>query len=218
MTVDPLHLAIALSPLAVYLLLLGLVNLSARPLITTGARDVAALAIAISGCVAVGPMELFLPEHAAQQMGAYVWLLLLAIYALGVFLLVLMLRPRLVIHNMTVETFRPVLAEVVSRLDGDARWVGDSLILPRLGVQLHLEPFHAMRNIQLVSSGPRQSDAGWKQLESALASSLRELSSPRSPYGLRLVILALLMVALMTFSVVQDTPLVAQSLREMLRQ
>jgi hypothetical protein len=216
--VDPLHLTIALSPLAVYLLLMGLINLSARPLLTTGARDMAALAIAISGFVIVGPMELFLPEHAARQMGGFVWLLLLAMYILGVFLLLLMLRPRLVIHNMTVESFRPILADAVSTLDGDARWVGDSLILPRLGVQLHLEPFHAMRNIQLVSSGPHQSYAGWKQLESALASSLREISSPRSPYGLRLVILALLMVALMTFSVVQDTPLVAQSLREMLRQ
>ena len=134
-----------------------------------------------------------------------------------VFLLVLVLRPRLVIHNMTVESLRPILAEAVSELDGDARWVGDSLSLPRLGVQLHIEPFYAMRNIQLVSSGPRQNYAGWKQLELALASSLREVSSPRTPYGLRLVILALLMVALMTFSVVQDTPLVAQSLREMLR-
>jgi hypothetical protein len=218
MVVDPLHLSIALSPLAVYLLLLGLVNLAARPLLTTGARDIAALAIAISGFVIVGPMELFLPENAAQQLGAYVWLLLLAMYVLGVFLLVLMLRPRLVIHNMTVESLRPILAEAVSELDGDARWVGDSLILPRLGVQLHIEPFYAMRNIQLVSSGPRQNYAGWKQLELALASSLREVSSPRSPYGLRLVILALLMVALMTFSVVQDTPLVAQSLHEMLRQ
>jgi hypothetical protein len=202
----------------VYLLLLGLVNLTARPLLTTGGRDTAALAIAVSGFVVVGPMELFLPENAAKQMGVYVWVLLLAMYVLGVVLVVLMLRPRLVIHNMTVESFRPVLAEAVSQLDSEARWVGDSLVLPRLGVQLYLEPFHAMRNIQLVSSGPRQSHAGWNQLESALANALRDKSSPRSPYGLRLVIMALLMVALMTFSVVQDTPLVAQSLREMLRQ
>ena len=58
---DPLHLCIALGPLAVYLLLLGIINLMPRPFMTSGARDTAALSIAISGFVVAGPMELFLP-------------------------------------------------------------------------------------------------------------------------------------------------------------
>ena len=66
---DPLHLSIALSPLAVYFVLLGIINLSARPQLTTGARDTAALAVGLSGLVVVGPMELFLPERAAAQFG-----------------------------------------------------------------------------------------------------------------------------------------------------
>ena len=59
--VDALHLSIALGPLAVYLLLLGFVNLSTRPFVTTGARDVGALGLAIAGLIVAGPMELFLP-------------------------------------------------------------------------------------------------------------------------------------------------------------
>jgi hypothetical protein len=204
--------------LAVYLLLVGMINLSRRPLLTTGGRDTAALAIAVSGFVIAGPMELFLPERAARHFGPYVWLLLLALYVLVVFLLVLMLRPRLVIYNLAADTLRPLLVEAVSDLDQQARWIGDSLILPGLHVQLHIEPFHAMRNIQLVATGPRQSYAGWRRLERALAPCLRGVTTPPSPYGLRLILLALLMVALMTFSVVQDPPAVAQSLREMLRQ
>ena len=109
---DPLHVCIALGPLAVYLFLLGLINLSRRPFLTTGARDAAALGVGISGFVVVGPMELFLPGAAANRFGGYVWLLLLAFYALCLTLWVLLLRPRLVIYNATAEQLRPVLAGV----------------------------------------------------------------------------------------------------------
>jgi hypothetical protein len=216
--VDPLHLSIALGPLAVYVVLLGLINLSSRPLVTTGGRDTASLAVAISGFVVAGPMELFLPERAAHHFGGYVWLLLLGLYALVVILLVLVLRPRLVIYNITGERLRPILADVVKELDDDARWVGESLALPRLGIQLHVEPFVTMRIVQLVSSGPRQSYAGWRRLEALLAKKLREASSPPNPYGFSLLAFGLLMVALMTYSVVRDTQAVAQALGEMLRQ
>ena len=215
---DPLHLSIALGPLAVYLVLLGMINLSSRPQLTTGARDTAALAVAVCGLVVVGPMELFLPERAAIHFGGAVWLMLLGLYGLLVCLLVLVLRPRLVIYNATIEQIRPTLLQVISGLDGDAHWVGDSVIMPHLGVQLHVEPCFAMRTVQLVSSGPRQVYAGWQELESALAAAFRKAASPPSPYGVSLVLLGLLMVALMTFSVVQDTPSVAQSWSEMLRQ
>lgn len=215
---DPLRLCIALSPLAAYVLLLGLVNLSSRSLVTSGGRDLAALALGISGLVIVGPMELFFPELATELFGPYVWLLLLGMYALVVALLTLVLRPRVVIYNMTVEQLRPSLANVVQELDPDARWAGECLVLPRLGVQLHVEPFLAMRNVQLVSSGPHQSFAGWRRLERALVQTLRGTPSPPNPYGFSLVFFGLLMVALITSAIIGDTPAVDQAFREMLRK
>lgn len=215
---DPLRLCIALSPLAAYVLLLGLINLSSRPLVTSGGRDLAALALGISGLVLVGPMALFLPEVAVERFGGYVWLLLLGLYALLVVLLMLILRPRLVLYNMTAEQLRPTLASVVSELDPDARWAGECLVFPRLGVQLYIEPFLAMRNVQLVSSGPHQSFAGWRRLERTLVKALKGTSSSPNPYGFSLVFFGLLMVALATFSVVSETEAVAQALAEMLRQ
>lgn len=217
MYVDPLHLSIALGPLAVYLLLLGLLNLSTRPFLTTGARDAAALGLAVSGFVVAGPMELFLPEAAAVRFGGYVWLLLLAFYGLCLMLLVLVLRPRLVIYNVTVDQLRPILADVVSGLDPDARWAGDSLTLPRWHVQLHVEPFVAMRNVQLVSTGPRQSYSGWRRLENALAQALRETRGQANPYAFSLILFGLIMVGLVTYGVVGDTQTVEHALREMLR-
>ena len=58
---EPFSLLLALVPLIGYLLLLGLIRVSGHTLITTGARDIGALGLAISGLVAVGPGELFFP-------------------------------------------------------------------------------------------------------------------------------------------------------------
>jgi hypothetical protein len=199
-------------------LLLGLINLSSRPLVTSGGRDLAALALGISGLMLVGPLELFFPEVAVERFGGYVWLLLMGLYVLLVVLLTLLLRPRLVLYNVTAEQLRSTLASVVAELDPDARWAGESLVLPRLGVQLYLEPFLAMRNVQLVSSGPHQSYAGWRRLEQSLVKAFKGTVSPPNPYGFSLVFFGLLMVALVTFAVVSETDAVAQALDEMLRR
>lgn len=218
MYLDPLRLAIALGPLAVYLLVLAAVNLSTRPLVTTGARDTTTLAIAVGGLAIVGPMELFFPENAAVHLGGWVWLVLLAFYALCVTLLILLMRPRLVIYNVTCDQLRPILAEVVTDLDRQARWVGDSLILPRLQVQLYLEPFGAMKTVQLVSSGPRQSYLGWRRLEQTLRPALRQVRGAPNPYGLSLMLFGLLMVALVAFAVLDNPQAVALQWQEMLRR
>src|SRR5438477_13127575 len=117
---DPLHLCIALGPLATYLLVLGVINLSRRPLLTTGARDAAALALALVGLVVAGPMELFLVEEAAVLYGGWIWAIMLVAYFLFVALVTLLLRPRLVIYNTTLEQVRPIVADVASRLDRDS--------------------------------------------------------------------------------------------------
>ncbi len=218
MYLDPLRLTIALGPLAVYLLVLGVVNLSSRPLVTTGARDTAALGVAVGGLAIVGPMELFFPENAAVHLGGWVWLVLLAFYALCVTLLILLMRPRLVIYNVTCDQLRPILAEVVTDLDRQARWVGDSLILPALQVQLYLEPFGAMKTIQLVSAGPRQSHGGWRRLERALAPALQQLRGTPNPYGLSLILFGLAMMVLVAVAVLDNPQAVALQWQEMLRR
>jgi hypothetical protein len=215
--VDPLHVCIFMGPLSVYLLLIGGLNLSARPFLTTGGRDTGALGLAISGFIVGGPMELFLPQTAAVHFGGLVWLMLIAFYALLIVLLILLQRPRLVVYNTTPDQLRPILADLVVELDPDARWAGECLALPKLGIQLHLESFFALRNVQLVSSGPRQSFAGWRRLETALAEAIRGVHGEPNRYGVRLVVLGLLGVALVTFCVVNDSQGVAYALREMLR-
>jgi hypothetical protein len=209
---DPFRLCLALGPVAMYLLLLGTVNLARRPLLVSGVRDTAALALAVSGLMIIGPMELFFPFHAAVLFGPLVWLLLLLFYAMCSVLVLLSLRPRLVIYNITVDKLRPVLAELVDRLDTEARWAGDSLTLPGLGVQLYVDNFATLRTASLNSAGGHQSHQGWRRLETALGDALTREDVARNPRGLLLLGVGLSLIATMIRAISQNPQVVAQSL------
>jgi hypothetical protein len=216
--IEPLHVAIALGPLATYLLVLGSVNLSSRPLLTTGGRDTAALAIAVGGLVLAGPMELFLVEDAAALYGVWVWAIMLAAYALLVALVVLLLRPRLIIYNITLDQLRPLLADVAAKLDSETRWAGESVVIPQLRVQLHLDVAPLMKNVQLVSSGPEQNVPGWRQLEAQLAAVLRRSRTSPNPYGISLLGCGVLLATTIFFLLARDPNGIAQATRDLLRQ
>lgn len=215
---DPLHFCIAVGPLAVYFLLLGVLNISSRPFLTTGARDAAALGVAVSGFAVAGPMELFLPGTAAARFGGLVWLLLLALYGLCLTLWVLLMRPRIVIYNVTSDRLRSILADVVTEVDKQARWAGECLVLPQLGVQLHVETTPVLRNAQLVASGPNQNYIGWRQLEVVLGRALRKAPGSRNPCGYFLIMFGLVIVSGISYWLVNDREALAQALNEMLRR
>ena len=214
---DPFRLCLALGPVAMYLLLLGAINLSRRPVLVSGVRDAATLALAISGLVIAGPIELFFPYQAAAHFGGYVWLLLLALYAMCVVLVLLLLRPRLIIYNISVDKLRPVLADVVERLDTDARWAGDSMVLPQLGVQLYVDNFAALRSVSLISAGGNQSPAGWRRLELALNSSLAREDVSRNPRGMSLISAGVLIIVGLVMIVSRNPQAAAQSLLDVAR-
>ena len=68
-TLDLFRLCVALGPVAIYLVMLGALNLSRRSLLVTGTRDAAALGLAVSGLIIVGPLELFFPDVAVSRLG-----------------------------------------------------------------------------------------------------------------------------------------------------
>ena len=209
---DPFRLCLALGPVAMYLLLLGAVNLSRRSLLVSGVRDAAALALAVSGLVVVGPMELFFPFESAVKLGSYVWLLLLALYVMCVVLWLLLLRPRLVIYNISADKLRPILADVVGEFDGDARWAGDSLAIPGLGVQLYIDNFAPLQSVSLISAGGNQNHAGWRRLETALRTALAREEVARNPRGLSLIVAGLLCIVGIVLAIAHNPEAVARSL------
>jgi hypothetical protein len=202
MTVDSFRLAIALVPLAAYVLMVGAINARRRPFITSGGSDLTALGLALSGLMFVGPLELFRPAAATRELGNYIWPVLVVFYWLWVLLVVLMSRPRLVIYNISLEELRPVLAETAGQLDPDARWAGNHLALPTLGVQLHLDSFDLMRNVSLVSSGGRQNIDGWRRLAQELRRALGKMRVKSNPRAIGLLVVS---IALLALSVIQLT-------------
>ncbi len=211
---DPLRLTIALVPLASYGLLIGLINARRRPFLTTGGADLAALGAALSGLILVGPIELFRPEAASAEFGSYVWLFLLVFYWLCVWLAVLLAKPRLVLYNASIDELRPVLAETARSIDPQARWAGDSLSLPTLGIQLHLESFDLMRNVSLVASGGSQNLAGWRQLAGELYQRLRPLRVSPNPRALGILLAALILFVASTSHMLANPQDVAQAMQE----
>jgi hypothetical protein len=216
MIVDPFRLAIALVPVAAYVLLLGLMNLRRRPFLTTGGSDVAALGLAISGLLFVGPIELFRPDAATAELGNYIWLFLLLFYWLCLLLLVLLSRPRLVIYNIGSDEIHSVLAESASRLDPDARWAGNSLTMPRLGVHLHLESFDLMRNVTLASSGSQQSLEGWRRLARELSTALKSTCVKANPRAVGLLLAALVLLAVSVAHMLSHPVELAQGMNQVL--
>jgi len=215
---DPLHACIAFGPLAMYLLVLGAINLSARPLVTTGARDLMALGLAMAGLIVAGPMELFLIEAAAVDYGGWVWIMMLVLYGLVVLCVALMTRPRLVIYNVTSEQLLPVLEEVLAKADPQVRWLGNSIVSQGLGVQLTVELQPIMKNVQLVSAGPQQSFSGWSRLHRDLAAALRPARGTPNPFGATLLTVGLMLAGIITWLMARDPSAVQQALNDMLRR
>ena len=215
---DPLHFCIAVGPLAVYLLLLGVMNLRGRPLVTTGARDAAALGIGLVGFVIAGPMELFFPEGAASRFGGWVWLMLIVFYGLCVSLVVLLMRSRIVVYNISLEQLRPILTSVAMKLDKRSRWNGDSLIMPERRVHLHVEPVEALRNIQLTAGGNQQSFEGWQALEQELSVALKRISVGPNLIGIPFLIASAMLAIGTAAWMLNDQAAVAKALETLWRK
>jgi uncharacterized membrane protein len=215
---DPLRFTIIVLPFAVYLVMLAMLNLRQQPFITTGSRDTAALGIGIAGLIVVGPMALFFPEAAAIRFGAYVWVIMLVFYGLCVSLVVLLMRPRLVVYNVTLEQLRPLITEIANRLDSKSRWTADSMIIPNRQIHFHLESTDWMNNVQIISTGNRQSYEGWRELEVCLKQAAASVRVQPNVVGLGFVSIAVVLVAAAFGWMYWDQPSVQVALDEILKR
>jgi len=171
---------IALVPLACYLGALAWAHLRRRPFVVTGMLDAALLAAGVSEMAAVGPLALLVPVAGGSP---WSWTILVLLFALCVAVCVLVSRPRLVVYNISVDQFRPLVAEVVAALDADARWAGESAALPGRGFQLHIEGNGPLRVVSVVNVGERSSPEGWGEFARRLRRAVRGMRVRRSPWG-----------------------------------
>jgi len=215
---DPLRMIVAFVPLAAYLLLLGFLNLRRRPIVMSGARDSLLLGLGLFGLVLIGPLELLLPESTAFRFGGYVWLMLGCFYLLSLVLLTMMGQPRIVIYNSNTEAVRQALSRVAREMDEEARWAGDSVVLPTIGMQLCMQQYVTLRNVQLRSIGNDPCFAAWSVLQKNLQRNLKQSPSDRGACGSAFVMFAMAIMAMIAMTYLRDQGEIARSFDEMLRR
>lgn len=201
---------IAVVPLAIYLLLIGCLHLRTQPLVTSGWRDMLTLGIGCLGMVAVGPMQLFFPMHAAAVIPIMSWILMLCLYLMALILFLLWSRPRLTVYGMASEQFRDALYQAAQSIDGQANWNGQVLSLPQIGLQLVVEPSSSRRVHSVAAVGNvHENVPAWHALEREVVRAGRKLSvSPaRSGWVLLGISAILLLVSLAPVVVHPETAL-----------
>lgn len=213
-----LQIAIAITPLVVYLTFWAAVRIWGRAKVISGMADAYLLGIALSGFFLVGPLNLFLPEAAASRFGGFVWLLLLTLYFLVLSLLVLLDRPRIIIYNASFDQIRTLLSVIAEEVDKDTRWAGETCAMPQIQMQFHIAQSRWTRTVQLVAVGWCQNFTAWRSMEERLRYEL----APVQRRSLRLSGLALLAAALVltliaTYGIYRDYDQMAQALTDFLR-
>ncbi len=212
--IETAALCLTLGPLAIYLLVIGAINLRTGPFVTTGVRDLSALGIAVSGLMLIGPIRLLLPNDFIA--GWAQWLLVAAMYFSALSLLVLFSRPRLVIYNVSAAQLQGALIQAAQRLDDAAYWSGDVLSLPKREVHLRIAPFSLFRNYSLVASDHPQEFKNWRVLEGELRSALEATTGMRNPRGYSLVLVGVCVLAMLAIRWFADAPSATREFLEVL--
>ncbi len=215
---DPLYLTIAFVPLGLYLIGLAAIHMRSRPTVWSGVTDTTLLALAASGMVVAGPMDLFIPESSPLS-GVFLWLLMLMLYSLAITLWNLLARPRLVVFNVTLEQLQAALNELAPRLDSEASATGESYLLPQLGVQFHIERYLPLQNISLVAIGDRQSFNGWRKLQTELRAALGSVPRASRVPAFGFLAVAMFMLGWTLSKLASEEPTkLRQQLGDLLRQ
>ncbi len=170
---DSSAIGLALGPLGLYLLYMGKINLSRRPVLLNGNWDIFVLGIGLSGMIFIGPYPLLIPPAAMIRFGPFVGLLLAVLYGLCLILLASKLHPRLVIYNVTEQQLQPALTAAMHQLEWDHRWAGNVLTISNHEIQLEMDFFSPLKNITLRRTSALQSRYNWQRLELALRAELQ---------------------------------------------
>ena len=218
MLIEPFPILLAVLPLVAYLLMLGAIRLSGRSIVTTGGRDIAALGIAIAGLVAIGPAELFFPSAAAYVFGPYVWIALIAFYALVVSLVALSMPPRLVVYGRKPDDLYEPLLAAARKIDPEAVAIdGWRVHLPSQGIHFRLDGFRDADHAQVIAFESGVPLAVWNDLLKHFREEV-DNAKPAKPsrQGHIMVVVALVLLVIVMTIGIRNQAEVVQGFREWL--
>jgi hypothetical protein len=189
-------------------MLMGAIRIRRTPLVTTGWRDLFALGMACSGLVAIGPMQLFFPTHAASRWPGWVWVFMFGLYALGLLILAMWSRPRLMAYGMGRRQFQEVLVNAAREIDPESSWYGEVLSLPNSGLQLPSESNLGNHVNSVAIVGNLQNLSDWLRLEKAFVRQGSQIQVTPAKSGW-LLITAGVVVILVSISPILENPTTA---------
>lgn len=211
-------LLLALLPLVAYLGILGAIRASGRVLVTTGGRDTAALAVAVAGLMAVGPLELFFPSMSAVIMGPLVWLPLGLLYSLCVALYVIVRPQRLVIYGRSCDQVFDAVVRAAQTIDATAQGHSETqhIHLPALQIHLRVDGERGQDPCQVIAFEPNLAPKFWSMLLSALRDEVQRLPASTSRPALAMLLVAVAVGGFLLWQGIDDRALVVESFREWL--
>jgi hypothetical protein len=208
---------LAVGPIAVYCIVLGLIHLRRRPKVVSGVRDLACLGLAMIGLFLVGPAELFFPQAAFNLFGASVWVALVVLYLFLLLFLILNARPSLIVFGLDVDSLTTHVDFVLQQLDPSTRWLNHTFVAPTLGIQGVIEPAGMGKVSQIIGTKLEQNAIGWMSLGRALSSQLRNVPIERRVDGFRWLAVGAVILSMIGYTLVTKSTLVTNGISEMLR-
>ena len=188
---------IALTPLAIYLTLIGMIPFSRRPVVRSGGSDLFWLWLGVSGLVMVGPVKLLFPIGALIVWKKFAFFLIASLYVLVGVLVAGIRQSQILVYNIRNEDFQAFLSDLTQKSEVQA--VGNCVQIPKIDVQFSYEIQPFWQCLVLRATSRNQNLAGWLRLEQVLR---EKLAVCKTPLTMKALILPLVSVLLVTFMVV----------------
>ncbi len=195
-----------------YFLFLAYLNGRRRPTVFSGGADLMLLAVGLSGLFLFGPGKLLLPLNVLSYWGPVAWVLWTFFYLIVALIVVRKLRHRLVVYQCPPGELIPRLWTTVQELDDSAVHCGNTMFLPRLGVQFSIESAPSSRNTVLTATASNQNLRSWQRLEIAIDRSFRAFPVSRGPIAWLFLVSALTLIGIGIFEWSIDFPAVLETL------
>jgi hypothetical protein len=144
---DPLRFAIAMIPIAAYLIVIGLLRYRSHPTVISRSLDIIMLGFACIGLVAIGPLELFFPRAAYSVVGNWVWLVLLSLYVLILLLIAFNMPPGILVYGIRRERFKKELEAVLQEQSLCYSFLGETVRVDSLPVHGEIEWIKLERSV-----------------------------------------------------------------------
>lgn len=196
-----------IGPIALYFMLLGLLNTRLNPQMLTGRQDFSMLLIAISPLV-LQPMVYYLGGGSAMVVAC----------AILIFGAIWLLSPRgrtFVIYNLPRKQGIDIVLKSLDSIGLEGKLTARGIELPQGKGIVHIDSFLMLRNFSLKLTGG--CGETWEAFEENMAERLGKIETPASPMAVTLLLIATGMIVAPMVLMIHHAPEIVRILTDLLQ-